>query len=226
MAYLTTTVDFSNNDQVTSGKLDEITSGMRLASESVDGTTVTLSSGVLSVGVLGSANLGASSVTTNVIADLAVTAGKLAADAVETAKIKDAAVTNAKLLDGTILFVKLGAGALATQTDMQSETASKLAAAATMKYHPGTSKAGGVVTMATGAISGGYNTSGSATGSATSRVITLSVTMANTNYRVQFSQEDTATTANAPSITAKTTTTFTINGGGTAYGFDVFGTLA
>lgn len=226
MAYFTNSTNFTDGDQVTSITLDGITTGLRLGSDSADGTTILITSGQLSLGVVGAANLGANSVTTNSILDANVTAAKLATDSVETAKIKDAAVTNAKLLDGTILFVKLGAGALATQTDMQSETASKLAAAATMKYHPGVSKAGGVVNMSTGAITGGYNITGSATGSATSRTVTLAVTMANTNYRVQFSQEDTATTANAPSITAKTTTTLTINGGGTSYGFDIFGQLA
>lgn len=225
MAYFTGE-DFSDGAQVTSTKLDAITINLRLGPDSVDGSTITVASGVLSLGIVGAANMGANSVTTNSILDANVTAAKLATDSVETAKIKDAAVTSAKLAADSVSWSKVLAADKAIQADMQSETADHFVSPAVLKYFPGVSKAGGIVTMATGAISGGHNITGTASGSVTSRVITLAVTMANTNYRVQFSQEDTATTANAPSIINKTTTTFTINGGGTAYGFDIFGTLA
>lgn len=226
MAYFSNSTNFSDGDQVTSTSLDSITINLRLASDSADGTTITVASGVLSVGVLSSSNLGANSVTTNTITDASVTASKLATDSVETAKIKDANVTLAKMAADSVSWDKILDADKAVQADMQSETTDHFVSPSVLKYFPGVSKAGGVVTMADGTIAGGYNITGGATGSATSRTVTLAVTMANTNYRVQFGQEDSATTANAPSITAKTTTTFTINGGGTKYGFDIFGQLA
>lgn len=226
MAYFSNSTNFSDGDQVTSTSLDSITLNLRLASDSADGTTITISSGVLSLGVVGAANMGANSVTTNAVADDAITQAKIADDAVGTAQIIDLSITNALIAATTIEFGKLATSALAVQADMQSETASKLASAATLKYHPGVSKAGGVVTMADGTIAGGYNISGSASGTSTSRVVTLSVTMANTNYAVLITPEHTGTLANAPAITSKTTTTFTIEGGMTKCGFMVFGQLA
>lgn len=230
MAYFTGE-DFDDSDQITSQKLDAITTNLRLASDSADGTTIIITAGVAAVGVLSSSNLGANSVTTNAVADFNITAAKLATDAVETAKIKDAAVTNAKLLDGTILFVKLGSAALAAQADMQSETASKLAAAATMKYHPGIPKAYGNVSLAAGTttITGGYNVT-SATDTGSGRQITLGVTMANTNYLVVVTYKDTGAVANSVAYNIDSTTQFTLQAGAEATGrsvsFIVYGQLA
>jgi hypothetical protein len=227
MAKATTTINFSDGDQVTSINLDQIIGGFSLGSDSADGSTITIDSGgVIILGIVGAANMGANSVATSAVQNGAITQEKHANASVGTDQLIDGSGTEAKHANGSVSWAKTKADDRATQSDMQSEAADHFLTPATMKYHPGVSKAGGVVTMTTGAIAGGYNISGSASGTATSRTITLGVTMANTNYRVQFSQEDSATTANAPSITGKTTTTFTINGGGTAYGFDVFGQLA
>ena len=226
MAKATTTINFSDGDQVTSTTLDQIIGGFSLGADSVDASTITVAAGVLSVGVLGASNLGANSVTTNSILDANITAAKLATDAVETAKIKDANVTLAKLASDSVSWTKTLTADRAVQADMQSETASHFVSPDVLKYHPGVSKAGGVVTMADGTIAGAYNITGSATGTSTSRTVTLAVTMANTNYRVQFSQEDSGSTGNAPVVTAKTTTTFTVNSGATKFAFDIFGTIA
>lgn len=226
MAKATTTITFANGDQVTSTKLNQIISGFSLGADSVDATTMTLNSGVLSVGVITAANIGADAVTTSKIAAGSVTTTRLADLTVTADKLASDSVTNAKILDGTILFVKLGSAALATQTDMQSETASKLAAAATLKYHHGVSKAGAVLTMSDGTYAGAYNISGTATGTATTRTVTIPE-MANTNYRVQFSQvEASGTTANAPTWTPVSTTTFSVTTGAAKVAFDVFGQLA
>lgn len=225
MAKATTTITFADGDQVTSTKLNQIISGFSLSGDSVDGSTITEDSGELSVGVIGAVNIGADAVTTIKILDANVTAAKLATDAVETAKIKDLAVTDAKIAAATITFAKLATAAVGTQAEMQSETASKLAAAATLIYHPGVSKAGAVLTMADGTYAGAYNISGSATGTSTSRTVTIPE-MANANYRVLFSPEDSGTLANAPVVTAKTTTTFTVASGSTKVAFDIFGQLA
>lgn len=227
MAYFSTTQTFADGDQVTSTKLNAIVIGLRLGSDSVDSTTITVSgSGVLSVGTLTSSNYGALSVGTAALAAGAVTAAKLASDSVETAKILNLNVTGAKIAEETIPWTKTLTADRAVQADMQSQTAAHFVSPDVLKYHPGVAKAAGVITMATGAISGGYGITGSASGTSSSRTVTLSQAMANTNYQVVFSPENATTTANAPVVSAKTTTTFTILSGTTAVGFAVFGQLA
>lgn len=227
MAKATTTITFANGDQVTSTKLNQIISGFSLGADSVDGSTITLNSGVLSLGVVVEANYGAASIPTAALKDSSVTAAKLAADAVETAKIKDLNVTGAKIAEETIAFTKTLTADRAVQADMQSQTAAHFISPDVLKYHPGVAKATGSVNMATGTIAGGYGVTGSASGTSTSRTITLSAAMANTNYTVAITAVNTSgLLSNAPVVTAKTTTTFTINSGGDAEMFAVFGQLA
>lgn len=228
MSYFTTTIDFADSNQVTSAKLDQITSGLRLASESVDATTITLSSGVLSVGVLGAANLGAAIVTTVKIADANVTADKLASDSVTSTKILDGAVTVDKLASESVTYAKTETDDRATQADMQSETASHFVPPNVVKYHPGVAKAYGTVAFENGVatVTGGYNvTSASDTGSG--REVTLAVTMANTNYVVFATGNGGGSQFN---VTGKTTTKFTLDGpveaSGRTVSFIVFGQLA
>jgi hypothetical protein len=230
MAKATTTITFADGDQVTSTKLNQIISGFSLSSDSVDATTVTQSSGVLSVGTLSAANYGALSVGTSALAATSVTAAKLATDAVETAKIKDAAVTTVKIADANVSWAKTLTADRAVQADMQSETASHFVAPDVLKYHPGVAKAYGIVSAVNGSatLTGGYNIT-SATESGADRVIALSVTMANTNYVVLAAYEDTTSTGNAPAIHTKTTTGFSIGtteAAGRKVVFTVFGQLA
>lgn len=227
MSYFTTTINFADGMVATSARLDEIVGGLRLASDSVDGSTLTLSAGgVLSLGTVVAANYGAASIPTAAYQNLSVGNAALGLLSVATGNIQLLAVTDALIAATTITFGKLATAAVATQAEMQSETASKLATASTLKYHGGVFKAWGILTMADGTIAGGSGITGSATGTATSRTVTLAATMANTNYRVHFSQEDAATTGNAPVITNKTTTTFTVASGATKIAFDVAGQLA
>lgn len=226
MSHFTGKTDFAPG-QVKSSDLNNITQNLRLSGDSVDATTITVSGGgVLSVGVLGASNLGANSVTTNSILDANVTGPKIANDAIDSQHYAAGSIDEEHYSDGSVSWAKTKSADRATQADIQSEAADHFVSPAVLKYHPGISKAGGVLTMATGAFAGGYNVSGTATGTATSRTVTLGVTMANTNYRVQFSNEDSGTLGNTPVITAKTTTTFTVNSGATKVAFDVFGTLA
>jgi len=226
MAKFTTTVDFADGDQVTPTKLDQIVSGLSADTDLAADGTIVVSSGAIRVGTLSATNYGALSVGTAALAATGVTAAKLAADAVETAKIKDAAVTAAKMAADSVAWTNTLTADRATKTDMQSQAASHFVSPDIMKHHPGVSVAGGVLTMATGGIVGSHGVSGTATGTSTLRTVTLSSTMANTNYRVQISQEDSSTTANAPVITAKSETTFTVNSGATKVAFDVFGQIA
>src|SRR6478736_6453889 len=187
MSYGTTTITFADGMQVTSARMNEIMSGFRLASQSVDATTITLSSGVLSVGVLSAANLGADSVVTAKILDGNVTLAKLAADSVNASKIVALSITGSLIAETTIGWTKTLTADRATQADMQSETAANFVSPDVLKYHPGVAKAYGTVAFENGsaAVTGGYNvTSASDTG--TAREITLANAMANTAYAVEI----------------------------------------
>lgn len=230
MAKATTTANFADGDQVTSTKLDEIIGGFSLAADSVDNSTITLSSGMLSVGTIAAGNIGAGAVTTVKLGDLAVTAAKLAADAVTTVKILDANVTTAKIADASVSWAKTLTADRAVQADMQSETASHYVSPDVVKYHPGVSKAGGTVAFENGSatVTGGYNVTG-ATDTGSGRQVTLAVTMANTLYRVQACYIDSGSVGAALAVTINSATQFTIYGteaAGRKIMFDVFGTLA
>lgn len=217
MAKATTTITFADGDQVTSAKLNQIMSGFSLGADSVDGVTILNAAGVLSLGVAAAANIGADAVTTAKVLNENITAAKLAPDAVETAKIDDLAVTNAKVADTTLTFGKMATAAVGTQIENQSETASKLVAAAFAKYLPGMAKAYGRVDCAAGsaALTGAYNVT-SATESGTAREIVFTNAMANSNYIVAFAYESPAVVAAVPVITAKSATGFTFELGGEA----------
>jgi len=228
MAKFTTTITFADGTQVTSARLNEIISGLSLASDSVDGTTITLSSGVLSVGTIAAGNIGALAVGTAALAAGAVTAAKLGAQAVETANIKLLNVTGATIAEETIPWTKTLTADRAVQADMQSETASHFVPPNVIKYHPGVAKAYGTVALENGVttITGGYNIT-SATDTGSGREITMAVTMANTNYVVM----GTASSGGTPvTVSGKTTTKFTLDASaetaGRTISFLVFGQLA
>jgi hypothetical protein len=212
MAKATTTITFADGTQVTSARLNEIISGFSLGADSVDASTITLSGGgVLSVGTVAAGNIGTGAVTTIKLADASVTAAKIGTQAVETAGLKDLNVTGAKVAEDTLAWTKTLTADRAVQADMQSETAAHFVAPSVLKYHPGVAKAYGRVSATNGsaALSGGYNVT-SATESGSDRVITLAVTMANTNYIVDLAYEDASTVGAVPAIHTKTTTGFSI----------------
>jgi hypothetical protein len=228
MSYATTTITFSDGQQITSARLNEIISGFRLASDSVDATTITLSSGVLSVGVLGAANYGLLSIPTGALADLVITNGKLGLLSVATGNIQLLAITGSLIAETTIGWTKTLTADRAVQADMQSETAAHFVSPDVLKYHPGVAKAYGTVAFENGVatVTGGYNvTSASDTGSA--REVTLAITMADTNYVVDV----TGNGGGAPwAVTGKTTTKFTVDGpteaSGRTFSFKVHGQRA
>lgn len=215
--------------QVDSSDFNEITSLLRLASDSVDGSTITLTAGVLSAGVFSASNYGALSVGTAALAELAVTAGKLAADSVTTAKILDLNVTGAKIAETTIAWSKTLTADRATQADIQSGTASHFVPPDVLKYIPGVAKAYGRVSFANGSatITGGFNVSGG-TDLGLSRRITLTNAMADTNYTVVANCNETGAPVN---WTISSATQFILEGPGTEasgreISFAVYGTLA
>lgn len=210
MSYFTTTITWGTGLQATSDRLNEIVSGLRLSGDSVDGTTITLSSGALSVGVLGAANLGADSVTTTKILDGNVTLAKLAADSVNASKIVALSITGGLIAETTIGWSKTLTADRANQADMQSETASHFVSPDVLKYHPGAAKAYGRISFANGSgtVTGGYNISG-ATDTGSGREVTLANAMANTSYVVVA----TPSAGGAPvNYTINSTTKFTLDG--------------
>lgn len=217
MAKATTTITFADGDQLTSTKLNQIISGFSLGADSVDGMTILNTAGELSLGVAAAANIGANAVTTDKVLNESITAAKLATDAVETAKIKDSAVTVAKVADASLTFAKLAVLAVGTQAENQSETASKLVAAAFAKFLPGMAKAYGRVDLAPGsaALTGAYNVS-SATESGTDREIVFATAMANANYIVTIGYENASPIASIPVVSAKSASGFTISPGAEA----------
>lgn len=211
---------------MTSTKLNTIITGLSASDDLAGDGTITINSGAIRVGTITSANYGALSIPTAAYQAASITSAKLAPEAVETANIKPLSVTGATIAEATIPWSKTLTADRATQTDMQSETGSHFVSPDVLKHHPGIAKAGGVITMATGAITGAHGVSASASGTSTSRTVTLSAAMANTNYRVVFAPGDSGTIANAPVVSAKSETTFTIISGSTTVNFAVFGQLA
>lgn len=231
MSYFDAGHTFSNGEQVTSILLNLAFSGMRLGSDSVDGTTITVASGVLLVGVLGSSNYGAGTITSTAFAPGAVDAAAIAEGAVGTSELADDSVTAAKLAPDSVVWDSAADADKAAQSDMQSETGSHFVSPDVLKYHPGIAKAYGSVSIQNGTttITGGYNvTSASDTG--TSRRITLAVTMANTNYTVVALYKDSGAVANSVGWEAVSATQFDLHAGaeasGRAISFVVYGQLA
>lgn len=109
MAAISTTISFSDGDQVTSAKLNEIISGTTMSSGAVvtGNTTLTVTAGQLKVGTITSAEMGAASVATTALINASVTTDKIADENVTAAKLADDSVETAKVLDGNITATKL-----------------------------------------------------------------------------------------------------------------------
>jgi len=226
MAKFETSQIWADGDQVTSTKLNLVISGLSAGADLAADGTITVSSGAIRVGTITAGNYGALSIPTAAYQAASITSAKLASEAVETANIKLLNVTGATIAEATIPWTKTLAADRAVAADMQAESAAHFVSPDVLKHHPGVSKAGGVLNMASGSIAGAHGVSSSASGSSTSRTVTLSATMENTNYRVLITPGDTGTIANAPVITAKTTSSFTIASGSNTIDFSVFGQLA
>lgn len=99
---------------------------------------------------------------------------------------RDNSVTTAKILDGNVTFSKLATSSVATQSDLESQTAEKLTTAALLKYHPLMPKAwclfNGTGTPAMTTQSG-FSTSITDNGVG-DYTLTLSTSMSSTSYAV------------------------------------------
>jgi len=150
---LTTTIDFSDGEQVTSAKLDQIISGASFTASAVTGTTLTVTGGKLKVGTITSSEMGTASVTAPALASDSVISTKILDGNVTTAKVADLAIIAAKIADGTITFGKLATAAAATKSVMQSETAGYVVIPSMVKHSDGAAKAHGCFSLSAGARS-------------------------------------------------------------------------
>jgi len=231
MSYATTTITWSSGLQVTSARLNEITSGFRLGSDSADGTTITLSSGVLSVGVLGASNYGGLSIPRSALENDIINGTKVADDAIDSEHCAAGFIDEEHFSTGCLPWAATKSADRAVQADMQSETADHFVSPSVLKYHPGVCKAYGVVSAVNGsaALDSGSLNVASATESGSDRVITFTNAMANANYAVDVFYEDSTSVGNAPAVHTKTTGGFKIGvteATGRKVGFKVHGQLA
>lgn len=121
MAILTTTIIFSNGDQVTSGKLNEIIAGATFDSGAVADGTLVIVAGQIKLGTVLSGNMGAGSVLTASLADGAVSTVKIANGAVSSQKIGNLAVSTNNIANGAVTFDKLDNTLFATKQQTESQ---------------------------------------------------------------------------------------------------------
>jgi len=213
-----TSQTFANGDQVTSGKLINITGGSTFDPSAItgDGLIVT-DAGKLSLGAVHTSNLDSGAVTSDKLAAGAVTAASVADGSIGTAELAPSAVTADKLAANAVVFTSIDAAAIATKAEMQGQTAGNLVTPDMLKYHPALPKAYGVVNFANGdaGITGGYNVASASDTGANTRNIVLSITMADTNYVVIPGWITSANggSLGALSVLSRTTTSFVISGG-------------
>jgi len=108
MPVVDTTRTFTNNEQITSTKLNEIMDNSSFVSEAV------VPSGGLEVTGGGQMQVATSGITTSRISDSNVTTAKIADLNVTTAKIADSNVTTAKIADANVTVDKLASDAVTT----------------------------------------------------------------------------------------------------------------
>lgn len=193
---LTTTIDFSDGDQVTSAKLDQIISGASFTTSAVTGTTLTVTGGKLKVGTITSSEMGTSSVLATAIASNAVISTKIADGNITTSKIATGAVTTAKIADGAITAVHMSAGIAATESAMQNETGGYVVTPDFVKHSDRVTKAHGCValTATTRTLLGNsVNVSSVDPTSTTLTRIYLATNMGSVNYTVLATWESTGT---------------------------------
>lgn len=121
---LTTTVTFSNGDQVTSAKLNQIISGASFGSGAVTGSTLTVTGGKLKVGTITASEMGSNSVTSTALASNSVTTAKISDGSVITAKLANLTVTDAKIANTTITLGKINSSAFATKSMLENPATS------------------------------------------------------------------------------------------------------
>ena len=224
---------WANGDQLTPAVMNAKWTGATFNASAVDASTTALSSGAIIVksGGVTATQLGTDSVITVKIQDAAVTAAKLATTqdwTGYTITLPVDSVVTASITDANVTFAKLATAAVATQAQLEAETASTLVAADLFKYHPGAAKAYGLVDASTNTLLSNYNVT-SATTVGTLTTIVLAAAMSDANYSVvTTNQTDTSDNNCVVNVTGKTTTGFVVESDVTTadFSFVVYGDLA
>lgn len=143
MAKFNTTITFSDGDQVTSDKLNEIISGLSFGSDAVVGTSLAIVGGQIKVNTITASEMGALSVATGSLQDASVTTIKIADGSLSTAKYGNLSITAEKIASGTLTLTQFSSTIIAGRTDVQNITPGKLVDAENVGYAPGCCKSSG-----------------------------------------------------------------------------------
>jgi len=182
-----TTITFADGDQITSGKLNEITTGMSFDSGDITGTTLSVVGGQLKVGTITSAEMGALSIATGSLIDLSVTTGKIALGAVGSAQIAGLSITEFQLALQAVAFGNMSSSALSTKIGAELLSAVTLLSPSIAQYLPGASKAYGEFNISGTGRSIKANSQNIASLTridATHTTVTLATNMSAANYTV------------------------------------------
>lgn len=228
MAILVKGHNFSDGDQVTSTKLDNLVDLATFAAGAVDASTITLhASGYMQVGTIQTGNIAALSVTTAKLAD-----STGATDGVTTAKLATGAVTTAKITDSNVTTAKIADDAITTAKILNANvTAAKLSGAQT-----GTAPVYGVRAAGEFLFEASVRTLGSAPlnvasvtrTDANTTAVTFSTALPNDDYFVACNYNDNGTSySTLPQVHTRLTTGFSIDhaneGSGRSLNFMVVG---
>lgn len=129
MAKFSTSITFANGDQVTSGKLNEIITGLEAGADLVADSTLVVVAGTLKVGIVTASNMGVNSVPTAAVQDFAITTGKVAFGAIGANQLGEFSVGITKIAPQCITFDKFFPGIFATKANMEAELASRIVTA-------------------------------------------------------------------------------------------------
>ena len=230
-----TTITFADGDQVTSAKLNEITSGLSFTSSDITGTTLVVTGGQLKVGTVTQAELDSLCISTRTIVDDAVTTVKIAAGAITTGKVANLAITGEKIANNTVTFSNISSSAVASQSAMQLESASRLVSADSTKYAPGAAKAYGefnITSDARDVKSGSLNIQSLTRIDTNRTAVSVDTNMFSANYTVMATYVSTGSTGESGTVAVydKSTTGFKLyhptQGADRAVNFVVFGKYA
>ena len=233
---------WADGDQVTSTKLAAQFTGSAMTSDAITGTTLAVTGGKLKVNVITATEIGTAAVTTAKIADAAVTADKIAAAVAGdglaggagtalSVGVDDTTIEistdKLQIKDASVAYAKVD---VATQAEMEAASSAGIVAPDVVTYAPGAAKAYGKFTTTTPPVETGlYNVTDVTRLTTNSYRVNLSITMADANYAIMLTPNFTTTTF-LPTITAQTTTSFTLYAADQAFStgvhFVIFGTIA
>ena len=198
MANINKGTAFSNGEQLSASKLNDLVDGATFGTDSVDNsTTLVNANGAITV------------------RDSGITAAKLTANSVTTAKILDANVTTAKIADANVTFAKLTD--VIDDDTMATATATNLATSESIKAYVDSSAAVFVpatyageesVTLPNGLIMKmGYSAGSAGT-------VTFSTAFTTSLLSVCITIKDTAAQSTNATVTADSSTAFTYTSAG------------